>query len=120
VAFGRDVVPQSANSAVLADPERHAHDAEERFAEEGFHAPRAVGLDDFEFRVGEQREIQLVLGLELRLCFNGVAATTDDRGIQLLELVGGVAKLGRFIRSTGRVGFREEIENQILSTKIGE
>ena len=61
VAFGRHFVPGGADFSVGADPVRHAHDSQERFTQETFHAPRAVRLDYFEFRVGEQRESQLVL-----------------------------------------------------------
>jgi hypothetical protein len=120
VALRRDVVPDFVDLAVAADPERHAHDAEERFSEERFHPARAIGFDHVELRVGKQREIQFVLGLELRLCFDGIAAAADDGRVELFECADGVTKLGRFVRSTGRVGFRVEIKDQILPAKIAE
>ena len=59
--FGRHFVPDGADFAIGADPIRHAHDAQKRFTQEAFHAARAVRLDHFEFRVGQQRKSQLVL-----------------------------------------------------------
>ncbi len=120
VPFGRDVVPDFLNLSVFTNPESHAHDSEESFSQEGFHAPGAVGLNDLEFGIGKQREVQLVFYFELGLRFDGIAAAAGDRGVQLFELADCVTKLGRFTRSTGGIRFREEIEDQIFSAKIRE
>jgi len=69
--------------------------------------------------VGKQREIEVVLDLEFGLRLDGVAAATDDRGVELLEFLDGVTKLGRFVGSTGRVCFGIEVKNQILPAKVG-
>ena len=82
VALCGDFLPDLADYSVRADPERHAHDSERRFSEESFHPPGAVGLNYVEFRIGEQRKIQVVLGLEFCLSLNGIAAATDDRGVR--------------------------------------
>lgn len=119
MALRCDAVPNLANGSVFADPEGHPHDAKERLAEERFHAASAVGLDDVKLSVGKQREIKVVLDLKFGLRLDGVAAAADDRGVELLEFLDGVTKLGRFVGSTGRVGFGIEIENQILPAKVG-
>lgn len=120
MAFRRDVVPDFANLAILSDPKGHAHDAEESLAQERLHAAGAEGLDDMEFRIRKQREIQFVLGFEFCLGFDGIAAAADNRGVEFFEFGDGVTKLGRFTRSTGRVGFREKIEDQVPAAKIRE
>lgn len=98
-----DVVPNLADFPVRADPEGHAHDSEKRLTEKRFHAPRAERFDHVEFCVCEKREIKLVFGFELRLSVNRIAAAADDCGVQFLEFLDGVAKLGRFIGSTRRI-----------------
>ncbi len=120
MALRRDVLPDLANPSVGPDPERHAHDSEKGFPEERFHPPRAVGFDDVEFGVRQERKVQLVLDLELRLRLDGVAARADDRGVELFELLDGVTKLGRFVRSTGCIGLRIKIQDHVLAAKIGE
>ena len=113
MALRRDLVPNFADFSVRADPVRHAHDAEERFPQKTFHPPRAVSLDHFKLGVCKQREIQFVLNLEFRLVFDGVRAASQDGRVQLLELLDGVTKLGRFVDSTRCVGLGIEIEYDI-------
>lgn len=120
MALCGDFVPDFPDFAVVTDPESHADDPQERFAEERLHPARAVRFDYVELRVREQRKIQPVLGFELRLSLNRVGATANHRRIQLLETVDRVAKLGRFVRSTRRVGLGKEVEDQVFATKIVE
>jgi hypothetical protein len=80
VALGWRLVPDSGDAAVRSDQKRGAHDSQERFAQELLHPPRAIGFDGFEFRVTQQRKIQIVLGGELSLSFHCVAATAQDDG----------------------------------------
>ena len=54
-----------------------------------------------------------MLNLEFRLVFDGVRAAPQDGRVQLLELLDGVTKLGRFVDSTGCIGFGVEIEHDI-------
>jgi hypothetical protein len=61
-----------------------------------------------------------MLDLEFRLVFRRVRAASQNARVQLLELLDGVTKLGRFVDSTGRVGFGIEIENQIPPAIIRE
>lgn len=118
--FGRYLIPHFPNLSVLSDPKRHPHDAEERFPKERFHPTRAVGFDHLELSIGEEREIQPVLAFEFRLCLNRIPTAPNDGRIQRLEAADRVTKLGRFVRSTGRVGLRKKIEDQILATKLAE
>jgi hypothetical protein len=120
VPFGRHVVPDLANFSLRANPVRHAHDSKERFSQEALHAPRAEGFHHLKFRVGEQREIQLVLDAEFRLVFDAVRAATEDAGVGRFKLLDGVTKLGRFRRSTGSIRFGEEEEDEVLPLVVLE
>ena len=59
-----------------------------------------------------------MLRFEFRLRFHGIAAATDDRGVQLLEFLDGVTKLGRFVGSTRCVRLWIEIQNEVLAAEI--
>jgi hypothetical protein len=72
------------------------------------------------FRVGQQREINLELGLELRLILDRVAAAAEDDRIELVEMLLCVAKLGRFVRSTRRIRLGIEIEDDVLAAESDE
>jgi hypothetical protein len=61
-----------------------------------------------------------VLDLEFGLIFRRVRAASHDGGVQLFKVLDGVAKLGRFVDSTGSVGFGIEIENQVPPAIIRE
>lgn len=118
VPFGAGLVPDVAYFCVRPNPVRHAHDSEERFAEETLHAPRAVDLDGVEIRIRKQRKIQIVLGLEFRLLLDGIRAATQNYGVQLVEFFLRVAKLGRFIRSTRRQRLGKKEEDHVFSAQI--
>lgn len=74
MALHVDFVPHLADFSVIADPERHADDAEKRLAQEAFHSPRSVSADDLEFPVGQQRKVQIVFFPEFHQQFLAVAA----------------------------------------------
>lgn len=78
VAFRRDGVPDVFELAIGADQECASHNSEERFAEEFLHASRAEGFDCFQIRIAEKIEVELLFGFECGLCFDGVAAHTED------------------------------------------
>src|SRR6202046_1061438 len=61
-----------------------------------------------------------MLDFEFRLVFHCVRAASQDGRVQLLELLDGVTKLGRFVDSTGRVGFGIEIKHDIPPAIIRE
>jgi hypothetical protein len=120
VAFCFDVVPDVFEFSVRADEKRAANDAEKRFAEKFLHAARAIGFDRFQVRIAEEIEVEFLLGFEASLRFHGVAAHPEDDHSQLVELLFCVAKLGRFGRSTGSVGFGIEEENDAFAGEVRE
>lgn len=113
-------LPHVAYFRVRPNPVRHAHDSKKGFAEKTLHPPRAVDFDRVEARIREQREIQIVFGLELRLLLHGIRAASQNHGVQLFEFFLGVAKLGRFVGSTGRERLRKKEEDHILAAEIRE
>jgi len=118
VAFRFYIVPDVLDFSVRADQERAAHDSQERFAEKFLHPARPVSLNHLEFRIAQQRKIQLVLFLEAGLGLHGIGAGAQDRYIDLFKLFLCVTKLGRFDRSTGCVRLREEKQDHALPAKI--
>ena len=118
--FGFDIVPNMLDGACGADQETATHNPQERFAQEFLHAPGPEGLNHFEFGIAEQREVEFVFLLEAGLGFDGVAAGSQDDGIQLVELLLCVTKLGRFDGSTGSVGFGKEKEQHFFAAKVGQ
>ena len=110
MTFWADVVPDLLDRSVEIDQKRTTHNPQERFPKECLHAPGAIGFDGLELGIAEEREIQLLLDLELSLGFDGIGAATQNHGSQLVEFRFCVAKLGRFGNSTGRLSFREEIQ----------
>src|SRR5712692_4595527 len=120
VAFRLHVVPDVLNFAVRANQKRAAHNSQKRFAEEFLHPPRPVSFDHFEFRIAQQRKIQLVLFLKARLRFHRVAAGPQDHYVQLFELFLRVAKLGRFHRSTRSIRLRKEKQQHPFPAKLGQ
>lgn len=78
MTFRRSFVPDFCDTAVRPDQKRGAHDAKERFAKELLHAPRAIGLDGFEFGIAQHREIQIIFGGKFGLGFHAIAAAAQD------------------------------------------
>jgi hypothetical protein len=120
VAFGFDEGPDVFDFAGFADEERAADDAHEGAAHELFFLPGAEFGDEFVIGVAEQGEIQILLGLEGGLSFDGIGAEAEDGDVELVEVFFCVAKLGRFDGSTGGVGFGVEEEKDALAGEVGE
>jgi hypothetical protein len=120
VAFGFDEGPNVFDLAGFADEERAADDAREGAAHELFFLPGAEFGDEFVIGVAEQGEIQILLGLERCLSFDGIGAEAEDGDVELVEVFFCVAKLGRFDGSTGGVGFGVEEEKDALAGEVGE
>jgi len=120
VAFGSDEGPEFFDFAVLANEERAADDAHEGAAHELFFLPGAELLDGFVGGVAEQREIEILLGLEGGLGFDGVGAHAEDGDAEIVEFLFCVTKLGRFDGSTGGVGFGVEKEEDALAGEVLE
>jgi hypothetical protein len=120
VAFGFDEGPDVFDFAGFADEKRAADDAHEGAAHELFFLPGAEFGDEFVMGVAEQGEIQILLGLEGGLSFDGIGAEAEDGDVELVEVFFCVAKLGRFDGSTGGVGFGVEEEKDALAGEVGE
>jgi hypothetical protein len=120
VAFGSDEGPDVLDFAGFADEEGTANDAHEGAAHELFFLPGAEFLDGFVGGVAEQGEIEILLGFERGLGFDGIGAHAKDGDAELVEIFFCVTKLGRFDRSTGSVGFGIEEEEDALAGEVLE
>ena len=120
MAFGFDEGPDFFDFAGLADEEGAADDAHESAAHELFFLPGAEFCDGLVSGIAEQRKIELVLGFERSLRFDGIGAHAEDGYIVLVELVLCVAQLGRFDGSTGSVGFGVEEEEDAVALEISQ
>jgi hypothetical protein len=118
VALGFDEGPDVFDFAGFADEKGTADDAHESAAHELFFLPGAEPLNGFVGEVAEQREIEILLGLERGLGFDGISAHAEDGDAEFVELLFCVAKLGRFDGSTGRVGFGVEEEEDALAGEV--
>jgi len=85
-----------------------------------FFLPGAEFLDGFVGGVAEQREIEILLGLEGGLGFDGVGAHAENGDAEIVEFLFCVAKLGRFDGSTGGAGFGVEEEEDGLAGEVFE
>jgi hypothetical protein len=120
VTFGFDEGPDMFDFAGFADEEGAADDAHGGAAHELFFLPGPELCDDFVVGVAEQGEIQILLGLEGGLGFDGIGAEAEDGHVELVEVFFCVTKLGRFDGSTGGVGFGVEEEEDALTGEVGE
>jgi hypothetical protein len=120
VAFGFDERPDVFDFAGFADEEGATDDAIVGAAHELFFLPGAEFGDEFVIGVGEQGEIEILLGLEGGLGFDGIGAEAKDGDVQFIKIFFCVTKLGRFDGSTGGVGFGVEKEEDALASEVGE
>ena len=120
MAFGFDEGPDVFDFSGFADEEGAADDAIVGAAHELFFLPGAEFGDEFVSGIAEQGEIEILLGLEGGLGFDGIGAEAEDGDVQFVEVFFCVAKLGRFDGSTGGVGFRVEEEEDALAGEVGE
>jgi hypothetical protein len=120
MAFGFDEGPDVFDLTSLADEEGAADDAHEGAAHELLFLPGTEFLDGLVGRVAEQREIEILLGLEGGLGIDGIGAHAEDGDAVLVEIFFCVTKLGRFDGSTGSVGFGVEKEEDALAGEVFE
>jgi hypothetical protein len=118
VAFGSDEGPDFLDFAGFADEEGAANDALESAAHELLFLPGAELLDGFVRWVAEKGEIEIQLGFERGLGFDGIGAHAEDDDTELVEVFFCVAKLGRFDGSTGSVGFGVEEEEDAPAGEV--
>ncbi len=120
MAFGSDERPDFLDFAGFADEEGAADDAHMGAAHEMLFLPDAELLDGFMGGVAEKREIEILLGLEGGLGFDGIGAHAEDGDAEIVEFLFCVTKLGRFDGSTGGVGFGVEEEEDALAGEVLE
>jgi hypothetical protein len=120
VAFGADDGPDFLDFAGFADEDRTADDAHKGAAHKLFSLPDAELLDGLASGIAEQGEIEIVLGFERGLGFDGIGAHAEDGHAELVEFFFCVTKLGRFYRSTGSVGFGVEEKNDASAGEVLE
>jgi len=120
VAFGSGERPDFLDFAGFADEEGAADDAHMGAAHEMLFLPDAELLDGFMGGVAEKREIEILLGLEGGLGFDGIGAHAEDGDAEIVEFLFCVTKLGRFDGSTGGVGFGVEKEEDALAGEVLE
>ena len=118
MALGFDERPDFFDLAGFPDEKRTANDAHEVATHELFFLPGAKFCNGLVSGIGEQGKINLILGLEDGLGFNGVGAHAKDGHTLLVEVPFCVTKLGRFDGSTGSVGFGIEEEQNALPFEI--
>ena len=68
--------------------------------------------------VGEQREVELVLGSELLVRVERIERNTDDRCLELVEIRDPVAKGFRLGNSTRGFVFGVEVQNHRLAAQV--
>jgi hypothetical protein len=120
MALGFDEGPDVFDFAGFADEEGAADDAHEGAAHELFFLPGAELLDGLVGGITEQGKIEILLGLEPSLGFDGIDAHAEDGDAELVKVFFCVAKLGRFNGSTGSVGFGIEEKEDALAGEIFE
>src|SRR5260370_11708752 len=118
VAFGFDGGPDFFDFAGFADEEGTADNAHEGAAHELLFLPDAEFLDGLVSRIAKQGEIEFVLFLEGSKSFDRVCAHTEDGHAEPIEFLLSVPKLGRFHRSTGSAGLREEKQEDPLAGEV--
>ena len=120
MAFGFGGIPGLLDPAVRTNQERAANDPAKDAAHEFFGAPDAVIFDHLAGGIAQQIEVQFLFAFEFRQGGFGVGARAQDYGVQLVEILLCVAKLGRFGRSTGSVGFGKEKNHHAAPDKVFE
>jgi len=118
MALGFYLVPDFLDHPVRADQKAAADDALERTSHELLQSPYAVGLYHFVGGVAEQRKIEFVFGLKAVQGLHGVRAGGKNGNAPLFKFSFCVAKLGRFDRSTGGIGFGVEEKQDAAATEI--
>ena len=120
MALGFDEGPDFFDFAGLADEEGAADDAHEGAAHKLLFLPGAEFCDRLVSGIGEQRKIEIVLGFEGGLGFDGIGAHAEDGHTMIVEVFFCVTKLGRFDRSTRGVGFGVEEEEDAMALEISQ
>ena len=107
-----------ADLSVLVDEERGTHYTHVGPAVVLLLLPDAVRLRDLFLGVGQERERQFVLLLELGLLVNRVRRHAENYRVDLAKLGQVVAKCASLFRAAGRVGLGIEVEDDVLPFQL--
>src|SRR5947209_17558336 len=118
VAFDLDLAPDLSDRSGLVDQERRPLDPEILSAVHVLPFPHVVCGRHTSVIVAEQREVQVVLVLEFHMALRVVAAHAEDDRSLRRDASKVVAETARFLRATGRVVFRVEIEDDFLAAEV--
>lgn len=118
MAFGFHLAESLLQLSIRADHERAPLDAHHLLAVHVLFLPDFESLGDFLFGIGEQCEVQFVFVREFLLRFGFIRRDAQYDCAGFLELLVVVTKLGRFNRSTGRIGLGKEIEDHGFALEI--
>src|SRR2546422_7241670 len=118
VAFDLDLAPNLRNRAGLVDQEGRPLDPEILSAVHVLPFPDVVRGGDASVIIAEQREIQVILVLELHVALRVVPAHAEDDRTLRCDASEVVPETARFLRATGRVVFRVEVEDDFLAVEV--
>ena len=113
-----DLLEDVRDPTIRADEIRGPYHTHVRLAVILLFLPYTVLLGDRVVGVGEERERQVILLLELRLCRDRIRAHAENDRIESLEPREGVAKLARLQRSAGGIIFRVEVEHDDVAAQL--
>src|ERR1700683_4106994 len=112
--------PLLAQDALAVDDKRGAFDSPYFFAIHFLHFDDVEERAELFFRIGDQREGEFELGLEVLMRAQAVARHAEDLGAGFLELRIQVAELQTFGRAARRVVLWIEIQHHLLAPKTGQ
>ena len=118
--FRGDLQPSVQDPALFVDHEVAPDDAHVLLAVHRLLLPDAVPLGDGVVGVGQEREGQLPLFLELRVARLAVRTDAEHHRPHFLDSGEGVAEAARLLGATGRVVLRIEVENHLPAEKVAE
>ena len=120
MARGLNLFEDVGDIAVGSDYEGGACYAHKRSAGYGYFLPYAVGLGTAVVEIGEEREGEIELRLELQLIVGDVGGDADDDGVFGGEGGGMIAELAAFGGAAGGIGFGVKVEYDGFSLQGGE
>jgi len=116
--FGIDIRKYLGDGPLRIDQKRGAHNAHGRFAKERFLLPNAILFGQLVTLIGQQREGQVLFGLEFGLILHRIGAGSQNNGVSRFKLGGIITDSLRLNRSARGHGFGEEVENHPLAPII--
>ena len=117
VALGLDGADRG-NFSLFIDDDRGADDAGGFFAVHHFFTVGAIGLVDFEVRIGEEGKVEFVVFAKFLVTLQAVSTDAEHDRIFLFEILLQVAKVAGLNGATGCVVFGVKIQDDLLSFQL--